>query len=645
MDAEQVESTAELTAENIGGIDRTEVEFEPGITVLAGRNATNRTSLLQAIMAAVGSDGASLKADAEEGTVELQIDGETYTRTLERHDNRVETRGGPYVDDPTLADLFAFLLESNEVRRSAVTDADLRDLIMRPVDTAEIQAEIERLVDERRAVDDELEELEKLKRRLPSLEEERTELQAEIEDTKAELAEIESAIDAQDVDVERSREEQAEVETKLEELREVRSELEEVRYDLETEQESLESVRAKKRNVDEAYEELPDDPTDDIDALEQRIDQLRSQKQQLEAELNEIQNVIGFNEERLEDGSSPVTDVFEGESENAVTDELLPQETVTCWTCGTDVETEQIETTVEKLQKSSKRLVGDINDIEAELEEVTERRQTLQEQRREHERLERRRDELDAELEKTEARIEELSNRRDDLREEVERMESEIEAQENDSYEEILDLHKEANQLEYDLGRLENELERVQGNIETIGERLDEESALKTRREEISAEIEALRGRIDNIEQDIVEIFNDHMDNILELLNYDNIERIWLERRKTEVRDGRRKTTKTVFDFHIARKTSSGTTYEDTVENLSESEREVTGLLLALSGYLAHEVYETVPFMLLDSLEAIDAARIATLVEYFDDFGEFLVIALLPEDAAALDDYRQITDI
>jgi peptidoglycan hydrolase CwlO-like protein len=645
MDAEQVESTAELTAENIGGIDRTEVEFEPGITVLAGRNATNRTSLLQAIMAAVGSDGASLKADAEEGTVELQIDGETYTRTLERHDNRVETRGGPYVDDPTLADLFAFLLESNEVRRSAVTDADLRDLIMRPVDTAEIQAEIERLVDERRAVDDELEELEKLKRRLPSLEEERTELQAEIEDTKAELAEIESAIDAQDVDVERSREEQAEVETKLKELREVRSELEEVRYDLETEQESLESVRAKKRNVDEAYEELPDDPTDDIDALEQRIDQLRSQKQQLEAELNEIQNVIGFNEERLEDGSSPVTDVFEGESENAVTDELLPQETVTCWTCGTDVETEQIETTVEKLQKSSKRLVGDINDIEAELEEVTERRQTLQEQRREHERLERRRDELDAELEKTEARIEELSNRRDDLREEVERMESEIEAQENDSYEEILDLHKEANQLEYDLGRLENELERVQGNIETIGERLDEESALKTRREEISAEIEALRGRIDNIEQDIVEIFNDHMDNILELLNYDNIERIWLERRKTEVRDGRRKTTKTVFDFHIARKTSSGTTYEDTVENLSESEREVTGLLLALSGYLAHEVYETVPFMLLDSLEAIDAARIATLVEYFDDFGEFLVIALLPEDAATLDDYRQITDI
>jgi len=645
MESKELEPTAKLKAENIGGIDRTEVRFEQGITVLAGRNATNRTSLLQAVMAAIGSDEASLKADAEEGHAELKIEGESYTRTLERHDDIVETSGNPYLEDPTLADLFAFLLESNEVRRSVVTDADLREIIMRPVDTAEIQAEIERLVDERRETDAELEELEDLKRRLPSLEEQRQELQTRIEEKKTALDEIESEIDSQDVDVEESREEQTEIETKLEELRDVRSELESVRYDLETEQESLESVRAEKRDVDEKYEELPDDPTEDIESLGRRIDQLRQQRQRAETELNEIQNVIGFNEERLENGSSPVTDVFEDDSGDAVTDELLPQETVTCWTCGTDVETEAIETTVEKLQESSKRLVDEINDIEAELEELTERRQTLKEQRRKRERLEHRRGELADELERTEARIEELSSRQDELRKEVERIEDKIETQENDGYEEILDLHKEANQLEYKLGRLENDLERVQDNVETIEERLSEEAALKAKREEIADEIEALRGRIDNLEEDVIDTFNDHMDNILELLNYDNIERIWLERRKTEVRNGRKKTTKTVFDLHIVRKTSSEMTYEDTVENLSESEREVTGLLFALSGYLAHEVYEMVPFILLDSVEAIDATRIATLVEYFTDFSEFLLIALLPEDAAALDDYRQITDI
>jgi hypothetical protein len=40
--------------------------------------------------------------------------------------------------------------------------------------------------------------------------------------------------------------------------------------------------------------------------------------------------------------------------------------------------------------------------------------------------------------------------------------------------------------------------------------------------------------------------------------------------------------------------------------------------------------------MLLDSLEAIDAERIADLVGYFAAEVPYLVVALLPEDAAAL---------
>jgi predicted ATP-dependent endonuclease of OLD family len=74
MSIEQVESAAELHVQNIGGIDETSVVFEPGVTVLTGRNATNRTSLLQAIMAAVGSDNVSVKADAEEAHVKLTLD-------------------------------------------------------------------------------------------------------------------------------------------------------------------------------------------------------------------------------------------------------------------------------------------------------------------------------------------------------------------------------------------------------------------------------------------------------------------------------------------------------------------------------------------------------------------------------------------
>jgi hypothetical protein len=55
-------------------------------------------------------------------------------------------------------------------------------------------------------------------------------------------------------------------------------------------------------------------------------------------------------------------------------------------------------------------------------------------------------------------------------------------------------------------------------------------------------------------------------------------------------------------------------------------------LVFALAGYLVHEVYDTVPVMLLDSLEAIDADRIAALVDHVTAHADYLVVAFLPED-------------
>lgn len=61
---------------------------------------------------------------------------------------------------------------------------------------------------------------------------------------------------------------------------------------------------------------------------------------------------------------------------------------------------------------------------------------------------------------------------------------------------------------------------------------------------------------------------------------------------------------------------------------------------------MTHEVYATLPFLILDSLEAIDSERIITLIDYVSDYADYVIAALLPEDAAALDDdYQRITEI
>jgi hypothetical protein len=46
MSTKQIDSEELLFVRNIGGIDETEFAFEPRITILSGRSATNRTSVL-----------------------------------------------------------------------------------------------------------------------------------------------------------------------------------------------------------------------------------------------------------------------------------------------------------------------------------------------------------------------------------------------------------------------------------------------------------------------------------------------------------------------------------------------------------------------------------------------------------------------
>jgi DNA repair exonuclease SbcCD ATPase subunit len=334
------------------------------------------------------------------------------------------------------------------------------------------------------------------------------------------------------------------------------------------------------------------------------------------------------------------------DADGSVTDQLLTDETVTCWTCGTDVDVEQIEATLDRLRSLRSETLSDVNDIRDELDELISERTTLEEQQDQRERIDRRLAQIDNECAEREATIEDLQDERETLTDEIETLETEVEQQESEDYTELLDLHKEANQLEFELGRLESDRDDVDEEIARIEERLAQQDTLEDQRAEIQAELDERRTRIGRIEQTAIENFNDHMETVLDLLDYENIARIWLERTETQVREGRRTVEKNVFDLHVVRTTRSGTAYEDTIEHLSESEREVTGLVFALAGYLVHELHETVPVMVVDSLEAVDADRIATLIEHFSEYADYLIVALLPEDAAALDeDYQRITDI
>jgi DNA repair exonuclease SbcCD ATPase subunit len=637
-----------LEAENIGGIERTEVTFSPGVTVLAGRNATNRTSLLQAIMAGLGSTHVSLKGDADAGSVSLHIGDDTYDRSLERQNGTIQFNGDPYLDDPELADLFAFLLESNEARRTVVLEQDLREIIMQPVDADAIKAEIRQLKAERDDIDNRIEERKRRKEKLPKLEEKRSNLTEEIEEKEEKLTEKREELDELSADADEARSEQSELDRKMQTLQQKRSSLDTTEFRLDSRRESLDSLETEREELEARFDELSEQEIGDIDHIDSEISKLRETKQRLESELNKLQNVIKFNEEMLDGTSTDIAAALRGENDNEpVTDQLLDDASeVVCWTCGTEVNVEKIEDTLDRLRDLRQSKYAEQSDIDDELSELKAEKSDIESTERKRNDVKRQLADVKAEIDQSETKIDDLEQDRDKLNDEIDRIKTEIEKLEEQDRSEVLDVHREVNELELEIDRLEDKRDSVTEEIEDVESQGKEIETLQERREQITDQLDELRTRIERIEKEAIEAFNDHMDTVLELLDYDNLDRIWVERLETETRQGRRKVETTEFRLHIVRSTEDGVTYEDDFEHLSESEREVTGFVFALAGYLAHDVYEEIPFILMDSLEAIDSERIATLVEYMQEYAEYLVVALLPEDAAALDDeYERVAEI
>jgi hypothetical protein len=104
------------------------------------------------------------------------------------------------------------------------------------------------------------------------------------------------------------------------------------------------------------------------------------------------------------------------------------------------------------------------------------------------------------------------------------------------------------------------------------------------------------------------------MDDLLLALEFERIERVWL--------DGN-------FEFVIAREVD-GNVRADTIEHLAESEREMIGLVLGLAGFITYDVGEVSPVLALDSLGAFDGERTGQLIDYFADRTDVLLAAVHP---------------
>lgn len=634
-------SEAVLRLERIGGIDQGELSLAGGITTLSGENATNRTSTLRGLCAALGSAetapaATTLATDAEEGSVELELGDAMHTRTFRRTGSDTVVAGGdPLTGDAEVVDAFVALLESNPVRQSVERGGDpgeLREMLMRPLDTDAIDRKIRELEETLRELDDHRETIDEERDRLPELQARRSERETALEEVETEIAAVEAEVEAYDAD--EAEAEQAD--ELLEELQSLRSELAETTDQIEYHQETAAEYETEAEAVAEALEEAAV-PEAELERIDDELSRVRRRKRTAEDTFTDIDSIIGFNDTLLDDeelGIAPAVgeDGADEPRSEALASALNPgAETVECWTCGSTVDVEAIRDRLDTLRTIREDKRDEIDELDAEIESLQAERRDLTAQREEYDELESRAETLEEQIAYHEDEADALAEEAAELEAEIEELQQRVDETEELRESDLVDAYQRLSELEYDRGQIERELEDLTAEIRRIESLDDDHEALEETREEIVAALETLRGRVESAERATAEAFNEHMERIVGTLEYANIARIWIEHRPG---DGIAEPG--TFELNVVRERDDGAVYEDSVRTLSESERKVVGLVLALSGYIVHRVYEDVPFIVLDSVEAIDASRIAELLAYFGRRTGFLVTALLPEDASVV---------
>ena len=109
-----------LDVRNVGGIEDASVTLDPGVTVVAGEHASNKSSLLGSLGGVLGGPHPPLRGGCDAGSVTLETGDERYALDLRRRDGKtVVADAAPYAAETTLVDLFVVLGEENPIRRAS----------------------------------------------------------------------------------------------------------------------------------------------------------------------------------------------------------------------------------------------------------------------------------------------------------------------------------------------------------------------------------------------------------------------------------------------------------------------------------------------------------------------------------------------
>lgn len=604
-----------IEIKNIGGIDDLAVRFDSGVTIVQGPNATNKTSLLESVLFALGSSSVPIRSGASEARVALTIGDRTIERTASRKKGGIQTGGDTWIDNEDerlLLERFAALTETNPLRAAVTREQKIEELLKEPMNINALEAERAEKIQRKRQLETRLKELSDIDDRLAQREEKlntKREQEVELERRLEELeARHQAAAESTDED------------NRLTELRDRRADLRSEKTDTQEQIDRLNSARDRLEQqlseTEEKIESTDEVAETDIETLKQERAEIRSELESAETRLDILQSVLTANQEML---SSEFTGIL-GYEANLTGDQF------TCWTCGSSAERAAFETTIGELQDLIERDKQQLREREPELDDLDERIETARRMRSRRQELVEKRRNLEQRIEDRRDSLEQQRSRLEDLQLELDSVDEEITEYEADQTAADNEIPAQIESTRVDLSSLRREIDRLEQTCEDLREQQREHEEKQKQIETLKSEIAALTSRIENLGDELRANFNAAMDDLLSTLDFERIERLWL--------DGN-------FELVIAREIE-GSVRSDTIEHLAESEREIVGLVLGLAGFVTYDVGEVSPVLTLDSLGALDTKRTERLIDYFADRTDVLLAAVHPA-ATKRESYERVS--
>ncbi|OLZ39179.1 hypothetical protein A6E15_17370 [Natrinema saccharevitans] len=595
--------TLHLELENIGGIEHEELSITAGPTFIQGPNAANKTSFLRGLLFALGSSSVPIRSGTDEARAVLSAGDKRIERVARRTDAGIETSGEAWVsdaDDITLLERFAGLLETNSLRSAVARNEGVESLLKEPMDIEALEAERSELMARKRELTNEIESA--------------GDVESRLEDRKRELAEKRDHLDELESTLEELYEEQDTTKTDgaLQKLRDERADVRSNEAECETQIEQLEAAIDR---LEERADEIDDELEDARAAVEETdIKSLKQERESARAELDDVTERLGVLQSVLTANREMVDSEFTGALGR---NSGLMGDEVTCWACGRSAPTEDLEETIEDLTALVKAEKRRKREREPEIEELSERIEEVRRSEQDIQRLETEKQDVEQKLSSRRDSLNERRDQLEEIRDRLSELDDEIDDRAADQRSEQSELTDEIEETRVEIETLRRDITRLEETCDSLRETRTDLERKRDEVDELSGEITSLTDRIENLESELRTVFNETMDELLDALEFERIERVWL--------DGE-------FDLVVAREVD-GRTQSDSIEHLAESEREMIGLVLALAGFVTYDVDEVTPVLVLDSLGAFDAERTRRLVDYFADETEYLVATTHPESA------------